>query len=118
MIQPNILYVLEGGASKQVKRIIGQIFFLKFDINFIRQFSYKTEFYIYIHTTHGLYRRRSRDIPDILPRHSHFIKNVLAMRNNYCRQDELVSPSPSHRSPSQVLVLLIPQAAFTTFIAK
>jgi hypothetical protein len=43
MTQPNI-YVLEGGASNQVKRIIGQKIFLKSDINFIRQFFYQSEF--------------------------------------------------------------------------
>jgi hypothetical protein len=43
MTQLNI-YVLEVGASNQIQRIIGQIFFLKSDINFIRQFSYQTEF--------------------------------------------------------------------------
>jgi hypothetical protein len=43
MTQPNI-YVLEGGASNQVQRIIGLIVFLKSDINFIRQFFYQTEF--------------------------------------------------------------------------
>jgi hypothetical protein len=43
MTQPNN-YVLEGGASNQVQRIIGQKCFLKSDINFIRQFFYQTEF--------------------------------------------------------------------------
>jgi hypothetical protein len=43
MTQQNI-YVLEGGASNQVWRIIGQNFFLKSDINFIRQFCYQTDF--------------------------------------------------------------------------
>jgi hypothetical protein len=43
MTQPN-KYVLEGGASNQVYRIIGQKFFLKSDINFIRQFFYQSEF--------------------------------------------------------------------------
>jgi hypothetical protein len=37
-------YVLEGGAFNQVQRIIGQKFFLKSDINFMRQFFYQTEF--------------------------------------------------------------------------
>jgi hypothetical protein len=37
MTQPNI-YVLEGGASNQVQRIIGQNFFLKSDISCIRPF--------------------------------------------------------------------------------
>jgi hypothetical protein len=41
--QPN-LHVLEGGASNHVQRIIGQKFFLKSDINFIRQFFYQTVF--------------------------------------------------------------------------
>jgi hypothetical protein len=36
--------VLEGGASNQVWRIIGQKLFLKLDINFIRQFFDQTEF--------------------------------------------------------------------------
>jgi hypothetical protein len=45
MIQPN-MYVLEGGASNQVKHIIGQYFFLKSDINFIEQ---------YIRTYHSRY---------------------------------------------------------------
>jgi hypothetical protein len=36
--------VLEGGASNQVQRIIGQNFFLKLDINFIRPFFYQTQF--------------------------------------------------------------------------
>jgi hypothetical protein len=40
MTQPNI-YVLEGGVSNQVQRIIGQNFVLKLDMNFIRQFSIK-----------------------------------------------------------------------------
>jgi hypothetical protein len=46
MTQPKIKYrfVLEGGASNQVWRIISQNFFLKTDINFIRQFLYQTEF--------------------------------------------------------------------------
>jgi hypothetical protein len=45
MTQPNIYsYVLEGGASNQVQRIIGQKFFLKSDISSIRQFFYQTEF--------------------------------------------------------------------------
>jgi hypothetical protein len=36
------IYVLEGGASNQVKRIIGQYFFLKSDINSLkRQFFYQ-----------------------------------------------------------------------------
>jgi hypothetical protein len=43
MTQPNI-YVLEGGVSNQVQRIIGQNFYLKSDINFISQFFYQTEF--------------------------------------------------------------------------
>jgi hypothetical protein len=43
MTQPNI-YVLEGGASNQVHRIISKKFFLKSDINFIRNFFYQTEF--------------------------------------------------------------------------
>jgi hypothetical protein len=43
MTQPNI-YVLEGGASNQVHRIISQKCFLKSDINFVRQFFYETEF--------------------------------------------------------------------------
>jgi hypothetical protein len=43
MTQENI-YVLEGGASIQVQRIIGQKFFLKSNINFIRQFFYEIEF--------------------------------------------------------------------------
>jgi hypothetical protein len=43
MTQPKN-YALEGGACKQVKRIIGQNFFLKSDINIIRQFFYQTEF--------------------------------------------------------------------------
>jgi hypothetical protein len=38
MTQPNN-YVLEGGASNQVQCIIGQKFFLKSDINFIRNFN-------------------------------------------------------------------------------
>jgi hypothetical protein len=38
MTQPNIIYFLEGWASNQVQRIIDQNFFLKSDINFIRQF--------------------------------------------------------------------------------
>jgi hypothetical protein len=33
-----------GGASNQVQRVIVQNFFLKSDINFIRQFFYQTEF--------------------------------------------------------------------------
>jgi hypothetical protein len=33
-----------GGASNQAQRIIGQIFFFRSDINFIRQFFYQTEF--------------------------------------------------------------------------
>jgi hypothetical protein len=37
-------YVLEGGAFKQLQRIIGANFFLKSDINFIRQFFCHTEF--------------------------------------------------------------------------
>jgi hypothetical protein len=37
-------YVLEGGASNQVQRIIGQKFFSMSDINFIRKFFYQTEF--------------------------------------------------------------------------
>jgi hypothetical protein len=41
---PNQTYVLEGGASNQVQGIIGQNFFLKSDINFLRQFFYQTEF--------------------------------------------------------------------------
>jgi hypothetical protein len=44
MTQPTN-YVLEGGASNQVQRIIGQNFFLKSDIDFIRQFFYQTEFW-------------------------------------------------------------------------
>jgi hypothetical protein len=36
MTQPNN-YVLEGGASNHVQRIIGQNIFLKSDINFKRQ---------------------------------------------------------------------------------
>jgi hypothetical protein len=47
MTQPNI-YVLEGGAFNQVQRIIGQNFFLKSDINFMRQFFYQTEFKLII----------------------------------------------------------------------
>jgi hypothetical protein len=43
MTQPND-YILEGGASNQVQRIIDQKFFLKSDINFIRQFFYQTDF--------------------------------------------------------------------------
>jgi hypothetical protein len=43
MTQPK-LYVLEVGASNQVQCIIGQKFFLKSDINFMRQFFYQTEF--------------------------------------------------------------------------
>jgi hypothetical protein len=43
MTQPNI-YVLEGGTTNQVQRIISQIFLLKSDMNFIRQFFYQTEF--------------------------------------------------------------------------
>jgi hypothetical protein len=43
MTEENI-YVLEGGASNQVWRVIGQNFVLKSDINFIRQFFYQTEF--------------------------------------------------------------------------
>jgi hypothetical protein len=43
MTQPNI-YILEGGASNQVQRIIGQNFFLKSEINFIRQFFHQAEF--------------------------------------------------------------------------
>jgi hypothetical protein len=43
MTQPHI-YVLESGVLNQVKRIIGQKFFLKSDINFIRQLFYQTEF--------------------------------------------------------------------------
>jgi hypothetical protein len=44
MTQPNI-YVLEGGASNQVQRIIGQNFFLQSNVDdFIRQFFYQTEF--------------------------------------------------------------------------
>jgi hypothetical protein len=43
MTQPNI-YVLEGGDSSQDQRIIDQIFFLKLNINFIRQFFYQTSF--------------------------------------------------------------------------
>jgi hypothetical protein len=42
MTQPNN-YVLEGGASNQAQCIIGQNFFLKSDINFLRQLSYQTE---------------------------------------------------------------------------
>jgi hypothetical protein len=42
MTQLNI-YVLEGGASNQVQRIIGQKFFLKSDINFVNQFIYQSE---------------------------------------------------------------------------
>jgi hypothetical protein len=42
MTQPNN-YVLDGGASNQVYRIIGENFFLKSDINFIGQFYYQTE---------------------------------------------------------------------------
>jgi hypothetical protein len=38
------IYVLEGGASNQVQRIIGQNVFFKSDINSIRQFFYQTEF--------------------------------------------------------------------------
>jgi hypothetical protein len=37
----NQTYVLEGGASNQVQRIIRQKFFLKSDINYIRQFFYQ-----------------------------------------------------------------------------
>jgi hypothetical protein len=37
-------YVLEGGVSNPVQRIIVQKFFLKSNINFIRQFFYQTEF--------------------------------------------------------------------------
>jgi hypothetical protein len=44
MTQPNIYYVLEGGASNQVQRIIGQKFVLKSDIHFKRKFFYQTEF--------------------------------------------------------------------------
>jgi hypothetical protein len=43
MTQPNI-YVLEGVVSNHVERIIGRNFFLKSDINFIRQFVYQTVF--------------------------------------------------------------------------
>jgi hypothetical protein len=43
MIQPNI-YILEGGASNQIQRLISQNFFLKSDINFIRQFFFQTDF--------------------------------------------------------------------------
>jgi hypothetical protein len=46
MTQLNI-YVLEGGASNQVQRIIALVRFLKkikSDINFKRQFFYQTEF--------------------------------------------------------------------------
>jgi hypothetical protein len=43
MTQPNN-YVLEGGASNQVQRIIGQKYVLKSDINFIRQFFNQAEF--------------------------------------------------------------------------
>jgi hypothetical protein len=43
MTQPNI-YVQDGRASNQVQRICGQNFFLKSDINFMRQFFYQTEF--------------------------------------------------------------------------
>jgi hypothetical protein len=42
MTEPN--YVLEGGASNQVQRYIGQKIFLKSDINFISKFFYQTEF--------------------------------------------------------------------------
>jgi hypothetical protein len=41
---PTKQYVLEGGASNQVRRIISQNFFFKSGINFIRQFFYETEF--------------------------------------------------------------------------
>jgi hypothetical protein len=43
MTQLNI-YVLEGAASNQVQRIIGQKFFLKSDMYFIRQFFHQPEF--------------------------------------------------------------------------
>jgi hypothetical protein len=43
MTQPNN-YVLEGEASNHVQHMIGQKFFLKSDINYIRQFFYQTEF--------------------------------------------------------------------------
>jgi hypothetical protein len=43
MTQPNN-YVLEGAASNQVQRIIGQTLFLKSDINFKRKFFYQTDF--------------------------------------------------------------------------
>jgi hypothetical protein len=42
MTQPNF-YVLEGGASNQLKRIISEKFSLKSDIYFIRQFFYQTD---------------------------------------------------------------------------
>jgi hypothetical protein len=42
MTQPKIQAL--GGASNKVQRIIGQNYFLKSDINFIRQFFYKTDF--------------------------------------------------------------------------
>jgi hypothetical protein len=41
MTQPNI-YVIEGEASNQAQRFIGQKFFLISNINFIRQFFYET----------------------------------------------------------------------------
>jgi hypothetical protein len=40
MTPPNIL---EGGPSNQVQRIIGQNFFSKSDINFVRQFFHQTK---------------------------------------------------------------------------
>jgi hypothetical protein len=41
---PNQNLSPKSGASNQVQRIIGQKLFMKSDINFIRQFSYQTEF--------------------------------------------------------------------------
>jgi hypothetical protein len=43
MTRPN-KYALEGGATNQVERIIGQNFFLKSDIYFVGQFFYQTKF--------------------------------------------------------------------------
>jgi hypothetical protein len=44
VIEAKKRYVLEGKASNQVQRIIGQKIFLKSNINFIRQYFYQTVF--------------------------------------------------------------------------
>jgi hypothetical protein len=81
---PLNIFVLEGGASNQVQRIIGQKLFLKSHSNFIRQLFYQTEFQPIskrqFETLEAMYFEYT---PCYFKKVTLFIKNLLRVRLPY-----------------------------------